>query len=332
MENLRPMSSSVIIIGAGWYGCYLASLCEKRNIDYVVYEKSKELFSGASLYNQNRLHLGYHYPRNFKTRVDSKIGFDKFLNDFPELSTKIKRNVYSVHKNSSIDFQTYINIYKYEKYDFEVLKDSFSDNFQGSIMVNERYIDPFKSKSYFSNLNLNIKFNSNIHLSDGEYYLNSKKLSSKILLNATYGGIETEESSKEFFREKFLSFIIKKTSDRLPFDALTVMDGPFYSIYPYNQKLNLYTLTHVQFGVISNNLNKLEIESLYKLVKHLITSDLPDFDKYFKFESCFTSYKYKPKSKTDLRSTVIFNKKNKFTICSGKIDTVFITDKIINEL
>ena len=326
------MSSTVIIVGAGWYGCYLAALCKKRNIDYVVYEKSREIFSGASAYNQNRLHLGYHYPRNFTTRIDSKIGFDKFISAFPDLSTEIETNVYSVHNNSLIDFQTYINIYKYEKYDFEVLKGNLSDNFQGSIAVNERYIDPVKSKSYFTDLNLNIKFNANIYRRNGDYYHNNLKLSSQILINATYGSIETEESSTGFYRQKFLSFIVKRKTESIPFDALTVMDGPFYSIYPYDVKRNLYTLTHVQFGVISHSLDKSEIIDLYNLVKLSIISDFPDFDKWFEFESSFTSFKYKPKSKTDLRSTVIFNKRNQFTICSGKIDTVFLTDKLINEL
>jgi hypothetical protein len=324
------MSSRVIIIGAGWYGCYLALQCQKRKIDYVVYEKSGDIFSGASSHNQNRLHLGYHYPRNYKTRVDSKIGFDKFLSVFPELSTKIERNIYSVHKDSIIDFQTYLNIYEHEKYDFEVLKGSLSKNFQGSIIVNERFIDPIKAKSYFSKLKLNIKFHSNIYIRDGLYFLDNKEISANTIINATYGGIETAEASEGFYRQKFLSFIIKKTSDIAPFDALTVMDGPFYSIYPYNKKLNLFTLTHVKYGVIKNSLNKFEIDKLYNLVKFSIKADFPDFDKFFKFETYFTSIKYKPKSATDLRSTIFFKKNNVTTICSGKIDTVFLTDKILS--
>ena len=324
------MSSRVIIIGAGWYGCYLALQCQNKKIDYVVYEKSEDIFTGASSHNQNRLHLGYHYPRNYKTRVDSRSGFDKFLSVFPELSTKIEKNIYSVHKDSIIDFQTYVNIYEHEKYDFEVLKGSLSKNFQGSIIVNERLIDPNKAKSYFSKLNLNIKFNSNIYIKDEVYLLNSKEISANTIINATYGGLETAVASEGFYRQKFVSYIIKKTSDSLPFDALTVMDGSFYSIFPFNSKLNLYTLTHVKHGVIKNSLNKFEIDKLYNLVKFSIKADFPDFDKFFKFETYFISIKYKPKSATDLRSTIFFKKNNVTTICSGKIDTVFLTDKILS--
>jgi len=325
------MNKKVVIIGAGWYGCYLAMLCENRDIDYVVYEKASEIFTGSSLFNQNRLHLGFHYPRNFKTRTDSRSGFDKFLSIFPQLTSEIKRNVYSVHKDSLIDFQTYVNIFKQEKYNFEVLNENLSDNFEGSILVDERFIDPYKSKDYFSNLNLNIKFDSNIYLKNQEYFLNNSKISSNILINATYGGIESNVTSKLYYKQNFISFIIKKTRTPM-FDALTVMDGLFYSIFPYNKKLNLYTLTHVKYGVIENYLSKYEVDNLFKLVKLSVNTDFPDFDKYFKFESFFISRKYKPKSKTDLRSTLIYNEKNVFTICSGKIDTVFIADEIINKL
>ena len=103
-------------------------------------------------------------------------------------------------------------------------------------------------------------------------------------------------------------------------------------MFPYNQKLNLYTLTHVKYGVINNNLSKHEIDNLYRLVNFSIIADFPDFDKYFKFESFFVSNKYKSKSKTDLRSTLIFKEENVFTVCSGKIDTVFLADEIINDL
>lgn len=326
------MNKKVVIIGAGWYGCYLAMLCKNRDIDYVVYEKASEIFTGSSLYNQNRLHLGFHYPRNFKTRIDSKRGFEKFLSIFPQLSSKVNRNVYSVHKDSFIDFQTYINIFDHEKYDFEILNENLSANFEGSIIVNERYIDPYKSKEYFSSLNLNIKFDSNIYLKNQKYLLNNLDISSDVLINATYGGIESSLASKNFFKQFFISFIIKKTADSIPFDALTVMDGLFYSIFPYNKKLNLYTLTHVKYGVLKNNLNKSEIDNLYKLVKLSVTADIPDFNKYFKFESYFISRKYKSKSNTDLRSTLIYNEENIFTICSGKIDTIFLADEIINSL
>jgi hypothetical protein len=323
--------NKVVIIGAGWYGCYLAYLCKGKNIDYVVYEKSSEIFTGASLYNQNRLHLGYHYPRDYSTRFDSKNGFDTFLEMFPDLTTEIRRNIYAIHKNSLLDFDTYLNIFKYEKYDFEVLNEKISNNFQGAIIVNERYINPFKSKVFFQNLNLNIEFNSKIDYHEGEYFLNGKKLNADIIINSTYGGLESKITSGNFRKEMFLTFIIKMLSPP-PFGALTVMDGEFYSIYPYDIHNNLYTLTHVRYGVVSPEIDEDEINKLYAIVSDLVSQDINEFDKYFKLDGFFKSYKYKPNSKSDMRSTLLFKEQNSYVICSGKIDTIFLAKEIIDEL
>jgi hypothetical protein len=325
------MNKKVIIIGAGWYGCYLGYLCENKKIDYVIFEKSSEIFTGASFYNQNRLHLGYHYPRDYKTRTDSKNGFNSFIEQFPYLTTEISKNIYAIHKNSLVDFNTYINVFNFEKYNFEILNEKLSENFQGAIVVNERFIDPFKSKSFFQKMNLNIKFNSDIQYQNGEYFLNKNKLIGDTIINATYGGLESEISTKAFKREIFLSFIIKMINP-CPFGALTVMDGAFYSIYPYDLENNLYTLTHVKYGVISYHIKEEEKHYLFNVVKEMICQDIPDFDKYFKFEGFFTSTKYKPISNSDMRSTILLKEQNSIVICSGKIDTIFLTNSIINEL
>ena len=55
------------------------------------------------------------------------------------------------------------------------------------------------------------------------------------------------------------------------------MDGPFYSIFPFEKKLNLYTLTHVNHGVVSKKMNTKQINNLYKLIIAEIKIDLPNF-------------------------------------------------------
>jgi len=58
------MSKNIIIIGGGWYGLYSALLLQ-NNYNVIVVEKNSDIFDNSSNYNQNRLHLGYHYPRCF---------------------------------------------------------------------------------------------------------------------------------------------------------------------------------------------------------------------------------------------------------------------------
>jgi len=71
----------IAIIGGGWVGCHLAAkLFREHNVS--IYEKNNSFFQGTSYNNQNRLHLGYHYARSFKTRELCKNTFERFINDY----------------------------------------------------------------------------------------------------------------------------------------------------------------------------------------------------------------------------------------------------------
>ena len=325
------MSNRIEIIGAGWYGCYLGWLCKKRDIEYVIYEKDDQIFNGASFYNQNRLHQGFHYPRDFETRQDSHKGFYKFLEVFKDLTCTIDNNIYAIHNKSIIDFQTYINIFTFEGYEFEILENTFSDNFQGVIKVKERFIDPFKAKKYFEEAGLNIEFNSKIEIVDDEYCINGKRLKSDLIINATYGQLLSKSTIQHYFNQNFLTILIKRVSQNCPFDSLTVMDGEFYSIYPYKKEEEIYTLTHVRLGILNRIPTDSEVKDIYENIKNEIIIDIPNFIYDFEFYGSFISRKYKPNSSSDLRTAKFFRKKNSVVICSGKIDTIFLTDELLEK-
>ena len=110
----------IAIIGAGWYGCHLALSLYKAGHDVALLEQSKDIFSGASFYNQNRLHLGFHYPRSYITRIQSKRGYRLFVKKYPDLLRPINMNVYCISSTESIiDFRTYCDIMNATGLDWE---------------------------------------------------------------------------------------------------------------------------------------------------------------------------------------------------------------------
>ena len=85
---------NIIIIGTGWYvlHTYLFLKEKLKNANINILEKNNELFKNSSNYNQNRLHLGYHYPRSYKTRKLCIEGYYKFISKYRELVDFIDNN------------------------------------------------------------------------------------------------------------------------------------------------------------------------------------------------------------------------------------------------
>ena len=80
------MSSILVIGGNSDIGYAVAKVFAKNKYNVHLFEKEKGIFLGASGNNQNRLHLGYHYPRSYITREQSKKCFKEFVKKYPTFS------------------------------------------------------------------------------------------------------------------------------------------------------------------------------------------------------------------------------------------------------
>jgi hypothetical protein len=104
------------------------------------------------------------------------------------------------------------------------------------------------------------------------------------------------------FFELTISLIYKNTK-KLEFDALTMVDGNLFSIYPYSE--DKFTITDVEHTPIKKfktipDLNKFKdkitsslIEKKKRKIEKKINNYYPLFNKNFKYESYFISVKSK---------------------------------------
>lgn len=74
---------SVAVIGCGIFGAEVAIAAAEAGFSVVVYEAAEQILTGASWNNQNRLHLGFHYPRDLETGRQSIRGFQRFVERYP---------------------------------------------------------------------------------------------------------------------------------------------------------------------------------------------------------------------------------------------------------
>jgi hypothetical protein len=328
-----------LIIGTGWYGCYTALLLNKLNITYDIIDKNNNIMQNSSINNQNRLHLGFHYPRNYNTRNECKLGYYKFIENFPNLISNIT-SYYLISNKSLIDYTTFTNIFKYEKtnykdiYNIDGIEINFN-NIDGNILLtDEKYIDPFIVSKYFKNNNKIkgslIKYEKNINYENYSH-----------VFDCTYGQLL---KNNDIYYELCVILLYKCKKNISPPIGITIMDGDFFSIYPYDITHNIYTITHVihtpilvdnNINIIYDNLNNININIIHK-IKESIEKDIleiiTNFYDIFEYQDYFTSIKTKFNEQiSDDRSlkTLKHNKKM-ISFIGGKITGIFDINKNLN--
>ena len=342
----------IVIIGGGWYGCHIARVLQDR-YNVVLIEKQADIFDNSSYYNQNRLHLGYHYCRDHATRSMCKDNFDRFLFQYPKCVDGIDRNYYLISKNSILDYQTYLSIYRSEGFDFDEIENTEFSNVSGNmISTGEQVIHSEKSKMYFKGGLKNARIYNNTEFvgysknADGKIVVKCRDsaldLKCDLLLDCTYNQLEL--SQKNYKYELTISLLYKKLKDDPGFGALTVMDGKFFSLYPRDISQNIYTLTDVEFtpiiwsnravGIDRYEVSEEEVESARQNMESKVLGYYTDFLEDFEYVSYFLSKKTKMLSASDSRDITIEEVEPRvITVNCGKIYGIFeFEDRVLEYL
>ena len=224
---------------------------------------------GATKNNQNRLHLGYHYPRDDETALQCQRGFHDFMSRFSECIVGDFPNIYCISdKDSKVSFAQYLDFCSRvgldaAEYEISAFPHSI-DNIQGAINTKEVVYDcdvlkRLVSKEMYEK-NIKVFYNSfieKINLADDGFLseLGSKKIYSRSIINCTYSNLNMFNSQLGVKSEK-LKFeltvvpIINWRKDKSPI-GITVMDGPFFTVLPHG-KSNNYLLYHVCHSVVDS--------------------------------------------------------------------------------
>ncbi len=256
----------VIVVGGGIFGCLSAIELAKRNLSVRLLEQNVELMQGATLNNQNRLHLGYHYPRDVETAKQCQRGFSDFRNTYPECILGGFDNAYFISsENSKLGFSEYsafcndagLPFKKLRLQDFgEVIK-----NVDGGILTEEVVYDSrLLSERILRDLALNNvevecrKKVAKIEETDSGFdvFVETEKLSARAIVNCTYANFNTFNTclglpKKQFQYELTVVPIVRWRQKTSPI-GITLMDGPFFTILPFG-KSGDYLLYHVNHTV-----------------------------------------------------------------------------------
>ena len=324
----------ISIIGAGWLGCHVAyKMCREHDIS--IFDQH-DIFGGSSFRNQNRLHLGYHYARNKLTRQLCRNTFKRFEDDYGEILCDVGRNVYTVPmEDFLLDYGTYIGIFEHEGYKYEPCTVPEIVGAEGSIAVGEKYINPWKAKAFFES-HLSNCFTP-CRVDDGLF----RKLSSDsdLVVNCT------NNFFRPIIKNTFYEMCIMLKYERMrptSFDALTLVDGKLFSIYPYRK--NVFTLSCVEHTPIASfdgaddlvraqsEISSHSIHCVRDRFERTVVRLYPGFLLDFRYVGHLLSVKAKIKSESSNRHPLISLDGKILSCFSGKIQGVYCVEDFIRRI
>ncbi len=336
------MSFSVGIIGAGWYGCHIGSSLASLGFDVTIFDRHSRVLHEASGNNQFRLHLGFHYARHHGTRLQSRDGFQRFIERYPTLSGEIAENIYAVPKGTSlIDFHTYKLIMAASGIDFVELPGSHSllEAVEGCLKTRERVILLERARNFFQDrlggaLELETEVRS---IRSGARHAEVNGRHFDYVIDATWG--QYRKLPIPVFYEPTL-LLYYEVSGHHP--AITLVDGPLASVYPTEdpQIFTLSSVVHTPLGRCASageaHVKRAAVDKELITAKRIAMEDqisinVPSFRDSFRFAGAQLAIKTKPIGQFDDRSCYVFQEGRVFSVMSGKIDTIFFaTERILS--
>jgi len=230
------------ILGGGLYGSHVSLALIRDGHDVELHESAASLFTGASGNMPARLHLGPHYPRSRLTRAACQDHFAKFMATYGHLTRGVPVNIYAIaDKLSLVDFGNYCQSLKDEIEFIRIAKpEEFGlKNVEGAILTGERHLVIREARRYFTDMlkgATRFETPASAHGED-EYDLT---------VDCTFCA---QESAGVDRYEPCVTGILRGPTDF----ALTVMDGGFGSIYPFDPADSTCSLTNARLTPLTKN-------------------------------------------------------------------------------
>ena len=364
-SSKRP---KVAVLGCGIFGALVSLELARRGAHVVVFERNIDVLQGASLNNQNRLHLGYHYPRDETTAIQCKEGFQRFRDRFSGCVSEGFPNAYFIasegsHTNAS-DYRSFLERVglAYHEIDIEEFTPTLT-NVDIGVSTAETVYDSRLLAGQIAkmlcadNVQLVLSMEVEKVRRRGDTYTLYSKTEClgefDFVVNCTYANhnkfnAELEVPSPVFQYEYTMVPIIRWGQERC---GITVMDGPFMTVLPFG-KSDDFLLYHVRHAVVetivadqlpshwldkdASPASRIDKGALYQttlnacteFVQALGTAELIGFLEGPRIVVADTD-------DTDERRSIVANRDNEgfWSVLSGKIDhSVWVAEDVANQV
>lgn len=268
-----PNVVNVAVIGSGIFGAEAALRAKSLGLSVKVYEAKDDILSGASMNNQNRLHLGFHYPRDLETGKQSIRGFDAFRQKYAESIQADFINAYFIANQKSRTTPVgYLNFCRELNVPFQVVTpSSFPVEVLGAdtcILCGEvvydcrilrdlvwKMLDRAEVEVALQTRVVAVKNHAGrytVESTDGESVL------ADVVVNASYADINrlTRQLGFPVSQNLYEYTAVPIIRVNLPRVGITIMDGPFMTVLPYG-KSGDFLLYDVVESVVASDVAEL---------------------------------------------------------------------------
>lgn len=294
---------NIAIIGGGIFGATIALSLSEAGFDVDLFERQGELIRGASLNNQNRLHLGFHYPRDIETGRQCIRGFVEFQQAFPSCINGSFVNAYLISNSNSLtslddyfEFCDQLGV-EYAPLDLDTFPVELR-NVSGGVLCREVVYDAAELRRtvlhrlYDSGVSVHLYHELQEILNKGPLlhlkFKNRPDYKFDAVVNATYANINrfTEMLGHEVQENQYEYTAVPVVELAFPQSlGVTVMDGQFVTVLPYGHS-GRYLLYHVKHSVVERITGKhLPASWLNKATAPLANVDKPCLFERMRYEA-----------------------------------------------
>ncbi|WP_371600240.1 FAD-dependent oxidoreductase [Streptomyces sp. NBC_00564] len=338
-------AAKVAIVGAGWYGCHIAEELRADGHDVHIFESQADIFGGASGHTQNRLHLGYHYARSAMTRRQASEGYRHFKKIYPTLSRVVANNIYAVPRDDSLlDSETYLQVMQASQLPIELV-DSTAFGLAPSttaFRVAEELLCTQSAKRLFGaslrpQLRLGTRAES-VEEAHGTLRVNGEPFDAAV--DCTWGAWEAGGQGMwpDLYFEPCVTFVYESQLHEF---ALTLVDGAFFSVYPFQDGLHTLTsVTHTPLGRCRSHdearqtiarQNTDSLERTRRIMEKDVARYWPPFLDHFRHVDAFFSVKTKMRSASDARVVSVRRSGSRISVFAGKVNTIFTAADLVRQ-
>jgi len=259
-----------VVVGGGFYGARLALLLCELGKRVCLVEREADLLARASLRNQARVHNGYHYPRSILTSLRSRLNYARFIDEYGACVDRSFPHYYAIGRRMSkitaaqfTEFCRRIGaplspapahvkkLFDADRIDsvFEVQECAFD-----ATKLRQRMVRELADASV--EVALGTTASRMAGRDDGGAVVtlsvggDERDVEADLVLNCTYSRLNrllvASGASSIPMKHELTEMALVEPPVELAGAAVTVMDGPFFSLMPYPSR-GLFTLSHVRY-------------------------------------------------------------------------------------